>query len=249
MLLNLSPGQKQAQPCDPRVVTFSRRESFEAEQFRRLRHRVEELAARRSVRVIAVTSPGAGEGKTITAVNLAGALAQARHTRVLLIDADLRRPRVGSACGVEDGRPGLVAALRQAPRDLDDVVWRLPEVSLEVLPCERTRVDPYEVLRSKAFADLLREARRRYSFVVVDTAPVIPVPDTSLLTDLIDGYLLVVSANATPRKLLGEALNTLEARTVLGLVFNRDPQPLFGYYGSYGRPYFGAASEVSVAEV
>lgn len=237
-MFNLRPTRTPTR--DGRIVTFSRRESFEAEQFRRLRHRLEDLAARRQTKVIAVTSATSGEGKTLTSINLAGALAQSRGSRVLLMDADLRRPRLAAGCGIDPDTPGVVELLRTGG-DLASAVIRLPDASLDVLPCEaRSGTDPYDSLRSPAFKNLISQARRDYSFVIVDTPPVVPVPDSSVLGPLVDGYLLVVAANRTPKKLLAEALNTLEPSLVLGLVFNRDPEPLFGYYGSHGADYFSS---------
>lgn len=224
---------------DRRIVTFSRSDSFEADQFRRLRLRIEDRATTTPFQVIAVTSAASGEGKTLTAINLAGALAKGRDTRVLLIDADLRRPGVARACGLaEDGR-GLISRL-QGARDLKASVVRVDDAALDVLPCERVRVDPYEALRSPAFADLLAEARRTYQFIVVDTAPIVPVPDAGLISALVDGYLVVIAAGSTPRRLVAEALSTLAPQSVIGLVFNRDPEPMFGYFNTYGRPYFSA---------
>ncbi len=107
-----------------------------------------------------------------------------------------------------------------------------------MLPCEATQADTYELLTSLAFGALTAEARYAYDYVVIDTPPVIPVPDTGLLGRTVDGYLVVVAANVTPRKLVGEALNVLDPASVLGLVFNRDDRPLFGYYHSSYRQYF-----------
>src|SRR5262245_2129143 len=95
---------------DERIVAFAKTQSFEAEQFRRLRHKLEELQGSRGVRVIAITSAVAGDGKTLTSINLAGVLATARGSRVLLIDADLRRPAVASTLGMTT-RGGLTRAI------------------------------------------------------------------------------------------------------------------------------------------
>ncbi len=225
-------------PSDERLVTFVKPHSFEAEQFRRLRQRVEELATRRGVRVIALTSAVASDGKTLLAVNLAGALAGARGARILLIDADLRRPAVAKTLALDPHGKDLVSALDGPLTQMDRAVHHVDGGTLDVLPCLRSRSDAYEVLTSPAFAALLAEARRRYDFVVLDTPPVIPLPDTALLRPTVDGYLVVVSAHATPRKLLAETLNQLDPPTVLGLIFNRDDQPLFGYYRSSYSRYF-----------
>jgi len=234
MLINSSL----AVPADDRLVTFVSPQSFEAEQFRRLRQRVEELSTRAGTRVFALTSAVASDGKTLVAVNLAGALAGARGARILLIDADLRCPTVATTLGLDIAGRELLAALDAPATELPRMVHHLDGGTLDVLPCERSRADAYEVLTSSAFAALLAEARRRYDFVILDTPPVIPVPDTALLKTTVDGYIIVVSANSTPRKLLGETLNQLDPSSVIGLVFNRDDRPLFGYYRSSYSRYF-----------
>jgi capsular exopolysaccharide synthesis family protein len=226
---------ERANPSDSRLVTLVNPRSFEADQFRRLRHRVEELADARNLRVIAVTSAVASDGKTLVSINLAGALA--RGTRVLLVDADLRRPSIATTLGLPPGRVDLIAAVRAATPQLGPYVRRIPGSSLDVLTTDTVIDDPYEMLTSHAFAAVLARARESYDLVIVDTAPVLPVPDTGLLRRVVDGYVVVVSANATPRKLLGEALNSLDPSSVMGLVFNRDDFPLFGYYGGY-KAYF-----------
>ena len=228
---------------DDRVVTLAKPLSFEAEQFRRLRAQIEELAASRGFRVIAVTSAVASDGKTLTSVNLAGALAAAPGARILLVDADLRKPGVASTLRLPAGTRGLLAALEAGDTKLADYVQHIDGARLDVLTCEASRADTYDLLSSGRMGTLLAEARRSYDFVVVDTPPVIPVPDTGLLRKVVDGYLVVVSANNTPRKLLGEALNLLEPSSVVGLVFNRDDRPLFGYYHSSYSSYFKAYAE------
>jgi capsular exopolysaccharide synthesis family protein len=225
-------------PSDERLVAFLRPHSFEAEQFRRLRQRLEEFAAQRGTRVIALTSAVASDGKTLVAINLAGALSGGRSSRILLIDADLRCPAVASTLAIDPGGRDLLHALDSPLTELDRAVHHLDGGSLDVLPCGRSRADAYEILTSPAFAALIAEARRRYDFVVVDTPPVVPLPDTALLRPTIDGYLVVVSAHTTPRKLVAETLSQLDPPAVLGLVFNRDDQPLFGYYRSSYSRYF-----------
>jgi capsular exopolysaccharide synthesis family protein len=220
---------------DPRLVTIADPRSFEADQFRRLRQRIEERAEGRSIRSIAVTSAVAGDGKTIVAVNLAASLA--RGARVLLVDADLRRPKVGATLGLSPDKGDLVAAVRSAATTVAPFVRRAQGSALDVLATDAPLDDPYEFLTSRAFTALMAHAREAYEMVIVDTAPILPVPDTGLLKRVIDGYVMVISANSTPRKLVGEALNTLDPSSVLGLVFNRDADPMFGYYGGY-KSYF-----------
>jgi capsular exopolysaccharide synthesis family protein len=225
---------------DVRLVSLVKRRSFEADQFRRLRYRIEDQGASHGRRVVAITSAGSRDGKTLTAINLAAALAEGRGARILLIDADLRQPSVGSRLGISAGRGGLYHAVGSG-RDLtSDDLYRVEGSTLDVLPCERSGSETYELLTSRPFASLLESARRSYDYVVVDTPPVVPVPDGALLRPLIDGYLVVVAANQTPRKLVAETLDLLEPTSVMGIVFNRDARPLFGYYRSYYKRYFQA---------
>jgi len=232
-----SRGSKQL--LDRRLVSFVDATSFEAEQYRRLRQQIERLCATRGLRTLAVTSAVASDGKTLTAINLAGALAQGHGARILLIDADLRRPTVAKELGLETPETsGLMAVVQPGGGRLNEHVVRMDECNLWVLPCGGSRADTYELLTSPRLIEVLAEARRHFDYVVIDTPPIVPVPDGALLSRAVDGYLVVVSANSTPRKLLGEALSLLEPSSVIGLVYNRDNHPLFGYYRSRYRHYF-----------
>ena len=232
---------------DPYLVSLKAPSSFAAERYQGLRMTVERLRALRDVRVIAVTSPGAGDGKTLTSINLAGALAHGDKARVLLIDADLRRPTVATRLGLAEAGPrglvdatarGLVDAITHDNIRIQDVTQTIDGFNLAVVPAGVTAVPIHELLRSTRLEALLDEARHLYDFVVLDTPPLLPVFDTALLARLVDGVLVVVAANRTPRKMLGEALNLLDPAKVLGIVFNGDAKPLFGYYDSAYQRYF-----------
>ncbi|OFW38474.1 MAG: hypothetical protein A3F70_01555 [Acidobacteria bacterium RIFCSPLOWO2_12_FULL_67_14] len=221
---------------DRHLVSLTEPASFAAEQYQGLRLTIERVARARDVKIIAITSPAAGDGKTVTAVNLAGALARGSDGRVLLIDADLRRPSVATLLGIETTGPGLADVL-SGNRDAAEVFRRIEPFNLSVLPAGATRAGGTEMLRSPRLEQLLQEARREYAYVVIDTPPLLPIFDASVLAKLADGVLMIVAANQTPRKLLAEALNLLDPAKVLGIVFNQDDRPLFGYYNSYSRYY------------
>lgn len=211
--------------------------TFEAEQYRVLRHVLEQQQAASGLAVVAVTSAAVGDGKTTTAINLAGALTQAAGARVLLIDADLRRPTLAHHLGLSGPahaqRPGLVDALVDSRFRLDDIVELRPEFNLAVVPTGLPAQAPYELLQSPRFVELLEEARRTYHYVILDTPPLVAVPDGRLISKAMDGFILVVRAHRTPRKLLEEALSLSDPQKLLGLVFNRDERPLSGYYRGY----------------
>jgi capsular exopolysaccharide synthesis family protein len=233
---------------DSRLVTLTSPGSFAAEQYQGLRLTVERLGRTRNAKVIAITSPGAGEGKTVTAINLAGALARGTDARVLLIDADLRRPAVAKNLSIHDaGDRGLAELVEDAALTVESVARPIAPFNLSVIPAGTPTRSIHQLLRSARVDQIVQEARHHYDFVVIDTPPLLPVFDSALLSRLVDGLLVVVAANQTPRKLLGEALNLLDASKVLGIVFNRDERPLFGYYDAYYREYFpdtsGVASE------
>jgi capsular exopolysaccharide synthesis family protein len=222
---------------DPHLVSLVTPATFEAEQYRALRHMIEELHAASGLAVVAVSSPSVGDGKTITAINLAGALAQSPDARVLLIDADLRRPSVAEHLdlGVSPS-PGLVAALVDRTLTLAKTVRRCAPFNLDILPAGETPTAPYELLRSSRLAELMKEARSHYNYVVLDAPPIVAVPDCRVLANFVDGFIIVVAAHRTPKRLVEHALNVVEPEKMIGLIFNRDDRPLSGYYThAYGR--------------
>jgi len=207
--------------------------SFEAEQYRMLRHVVETLRKGAILHVVAVTSPGAGDGKTTTAINLAGALAQSADARVLLVDLDIRRPAVARQLRLSGARRSLVDALRDPGLTLEDTVEHLARFNLSVLPASGPAVAPYELLKSPRLEALLDEARRRYEYVVLDTPPFVPVPDGRIIAKYVDGFLIVVKAHRTPRGALAQTLDLVDPAKVTGLVFNGDNTRRSGYYDAY----------------
>jgi len=224
---------------DRHLVALTSPGSFAAEQYQGLRLTLERLRRSRTLQVIAVTSPAAGEGKTLTAINLAGALARgSEEARVLLIDADLRRPAVARQLAIDATSQGLTEVVENPGATLDSVTHRLKPFNLSVVPAGARNGAVHQILRSPRLDVVLAEARQRYDYVVLDTPPLLPVFDSALLANAVDGVLMVVAANQTPRKLLGEALNMLDPAKVLGIVFNRDSKPMFGYYDAYYKDYF-----------
>jgi len=214
--------------------------SMEADQYRALRHTVERLHRTSQLKVLALTSPGPGEGKTVTTLNLAGALAQSRRARVLVIDADLHRPAVGEYLGLlPPHSPGLVDAIQSDACGIADVVRRLDSLNLSVVLSGVCQTGAYEALSAPRLGALVAEARERFDYVLIDTPPVVPLPDCRVLAQWVDGFLMLVAAHRTPRKALAEALTLIDPGKVIGLVFNgedRQPDPYSSYYGQYGAP-------------
>jgi capsular exopolysaccharide synthesis family protein len=216
---------------EPHLVSLLHPTSFLAEPYRELRHIIEQRRRTAHLSVIAVSSAGEGEGKTTTSINLAGALAQAPGSRVLLIDADLRKSSVTRHLGLGDvTNRGLVDAILDSHLGLDDVIRPRPPFNLDILPAGTLPSAPYEVLKSRRLEDILEEVRRRYDYVIIDTAPLVPVPDSRLIGKLVDGFLLVVAAHKTRTKSLAEALNLMEPAKLVGIVFNGDDEASSSHY-------------------
>lgn len=203
------------------------------EQYRHLAAALHHAQAERGIRSIMVTSALASEGKTLTAANLVLTLSESYQRRVLLIDADLRRPRIQEMFGLRAGE-GLTDSLVGAGGG------RLPvhQVSptLWVLTAGGALPDPMSTLVSPAMKQLLDEARDAFDWVVVDTPPVAILPDANLLASMIDTALLVTNAQATPYPMVQRAVEAIGAARVLGVVLNRAEKANlsagYGYYGS-----------------
>ncbi len=102
--------------------------------------------------------------------------------------------------------------------------------------------NPYELLQSPRLGELLEEARRSYDYVVIDTPPLVSIPDCRAIARCVDGFLVIVAAHRTPRKLVEEALTVVDPAKVIGIVFNCDDRPLAGYY-SYSSSLNGNGSQ------
>lgn len=232
----LQPVTEVFQGVDEHLVSLVTPAAFEAEQYRALRHIVEQLHKTADLNVVAVSSPSVGDGKTLTAINLAGALAQGAEARVLLIDADLRRPSLDHRLGMMDtSGPGLVDAILDPGITLDQVVHPRRPFNLSVIRAGQTPPSPYEVLKAPRLGELLQEARRQYDYVIVDTPPLTPIQDCRVIGRWVDGFLVVVAAHRTPRRLVKEALTRLDQAKIIGFVFNQDSGSLSRRYTRYGQ--------------
>ncbi len=221
------------------VVTYRYPRSPAAEAYRMLRTSLSFLAPQEGLRTILVTSAGMGEGKTVTAANLAVALAQAGR-QVLLIDADLRLPGLGNLFGVPQA-VGLSNVLVRAAGASEAVA--LTEVpGVDLLPSGPVPPNPAELLARSDFEALLAAFKREYDRIVIDTPPVLTVSDATTIAGMVDGVLLVAEAGITRREALADAKKALEqvGGRVVGVVLNKMARTAAGgHYDYYG--YYGAA--------
>lgn len=204
---------------DRHLVTLTAPASMAAEQYRTLFYRLERLREVRPMKVIAVTSAMPGEGKTLTAVNLALASARANpDRRILLLDADLRRSQVAEMLGIKT-KPGL-AELLAGECELRDAVRRFKTNRLAVIPGGGTPEEATQLLASNRMKELLKFLRDGFDEVYMDLPPTLPFADASILAGQTDGVLMVVRANVTSSKRVMQALEQLAGASVIGCVLN-----------------------------
>jgi protein-tyrosine kinase len=216
-----------------KVVVDAETNPASVEQYRRLAAVLHHAQNERGIRVIMVTSALPGEGKTLTAANLALTLSESYQRRVLLVDADLRRPSVHQLFAL----PSL-SGLSDGLRSVEDRKLTLVEVSsrLTVLPAGRPDPDPMSVLTSSRMQYVLDEAREKFDWVIVDTPPVGLMPDAHLLAAMVDGAVLIVGAGMSPHRTVAKAAEVIGRDRILGVVLNRVQNTDMshdGYYYSY----------------
>lgn len=203
---------------NPLLVAGLSPKSAAAEQYRQLRTRLSLTEGGSQIRTVLITSPQKGEGKSITSANLALTMAQEVQRRVILIEADLRKPSLQHLFGLPDG-PGLSEYLSGAA-DLQSVMKVLPDHHLTVIPAGSSPVNPAELLGSTAMRRLLDSLRTTFDRVILDTPPVLPLADVAILAPMVDGTLMVVRAGYTPKPAIENALRAFDSSRLLGVVLN-----------------------------
>ncbi|HEX6163435.1 MAG TPA: CpsD/CapB family tyrosine-protein kinase [Vicinamibacterales bacterium] len=201
------------------------------EQYRKLAATLYYAQAERGVKILMITSAVPGEGKSLTTANLALTLSESYQRRVLLIDADLRRPslhmifQIPNMSGLGEAlKPGATGALN--PVKLT--------ANLSMVPVGERSADPMAGLTSQRMRELIHDESERYDWVIIDTPPVGLLSDAKLLAQMVDGALFVVGAGETQYALVQHALDALGREKVLGIVLNRaDDRHSGGRYGYY----------------
>jgi capsular exopolysaccharide synthesis family protein len=229
LLERMAASVAQKVVVDRRVLPASR------EQYRRLAASLHHAQAAKGTKVVMIASAVPGEGKTLTASNLAMTFSESYHRNVLLIDGDLRRPGLHTLFGL-DNSYGLGDGLTSAKER------RLPvhHVSsrLSVLTAGLPSSDPMAGLTSERMRRLLDEAREAFDWVFIDTPPVAFLSDANLLARMVDAAVVVVKAGSTPFELVQRAIEAIGRDRTVGVVLNRaDPNEESSGYGSYASYY------------
>lgn len=223
--------EEDAGALNKRRIALLQPQSFVAEQFRSLRARIDSLGASQPLRTIAITSAGPGDGKTMAAVNLALVMSMGVSSRILLVDCDLRRPRVHESLGLRV-EAGLAEVLRGAA-ELEDALITVEGTTLQVLPVRSLPPNPSELLASGRMRELVEKLVVRFDRVIFDLPPMLGLPDAKVVSDLCDGILFVVRAHVTPQEDVQSALEVVDRGRLLGVVLNdADSTPdRYGYSG------------------
>jgi capsular exopolysaccharide synthesis family protein len=203
---------------NPLLVAGLAPKSLAAEQYRALRTRIALSEGSHAVRTVLVTSPQKGEGKSVTAANLALTMAQELQRRVAIVEADLRKPSLQQLFGLPPG-PGVADVVAGAA-ELGDAMRFLPEYNLTVIPGGMPPTNPAELLGSTAMRRMLEQLRTKFDRVILDTPPVLPLADVAILAPIVDGALMVVRAGVTPKPAIENALRAFESSRLIGIVLN-----------------------------
>ena len=210
----------------PIIESLDQGNSLVGEELRLFASNLVDTCRRLKITCVALTSALPEEGKSTLSLGLAGALARKSGRRILLVDADLRRPSLTRMLGVPptDGlSEWLNGTLEHVP------VWEVEPGRFFFVPAGRTGLARPELVGSRRMEELLTTARRLFDLVILDGVPVLPVADMVLMQDLVDGFQLVVRSRTTPREAIREALARLRPDRVIGFVFNDHRE----YRGSY----------------
>jgi capsular exopolysaccharide synthesis family protein len=213
---------------------------FASEQFRLLAMRLQQLQQSRALKSVLLTSSVAEEGKSLLTLNLAMSLAQGGQQKILVIDADLRKPGACRTLKVDD-RPGL-REWYQTNRPVTDFICRIAGVNVWALPAGLTSVDPLELLKSPRMPGLLTSMNRAFDWVLIDSAPLLPIADAEIISRISDGTIIVVRRDKSPKTALKQALERVAPSKMIGFLLNGFPA-----IGEYADARYSEGSAPKVA--
>jgi len=224
-----------------RLVTMTEPEGTGAEMFRVLATRLAHMQKKRRLQKLLITSSVVDEGKSVVSANLALTFARRPHERVLLIEADLRRPTV-SALFSSTPLQG-VSEWSQEKISLDNCLYQVRDTPLWLLAAGKPMDEPLPLLESHRFAKMLETISSSFDWVLLDATPMLPMADSTSLSRLCDGVLVVVREGFTRKRVLNKALDTIESSKLLGVVFNQASMLNIDYNHYYGNYYSSGKSK------
>jgi capsular exopolysaccharide synthesis family protein len=212
---------------------------IEADRFRYLRLKLNEVRELAPLRTLLISSPLPEDGKSTIVLNLATALAEGGQRSVLVVEADLHRPalldRLGVKASALQSGMGLAGCL-QGEEDPISAIRKVDPLGWYILPAGSSSGLGTELIQSKSFTRVIEPLARHFDWVLIDSPPILPLTDAIAISKSADATLLVVRAHQTPQSAVKEALNLIGKKHVLGVLFNAADSNL-SHYGNYGKYY------------
>jgi len=205
-------------PPEGHLVCLPDEESPAGEAFHLLGVRLRHMRRQQPLKKLLITSTIPQEGKSVCAANLACALALKTQQRVLLLEGDLRRPSQAKVFGIQS-QPGICEWLR-GERDLASSIYQLEGPGIWLLPAGFATGNSLELLQSGKLAQMMDQVVKWFDWVVADSPPILPLADTSVWVNLVDGILLVTRQGTTQRRHLKKGLEALGTQKLIGAVLN-----------------------------
>jgi len=230
---------------EQRLVAMSDPDSHGAEMFRVLATRLAHMQQKRHLHKLLVTSSVVDEGKSVVAANLALTLARRPGEKVLLIEADLRRPTVSALFSTAQLRG--ISEWADDKLRLEDSLYQIRELPVWLLASGHPIDEPLPLLESGRFAKMLEAVAQSFDWVLLDATPLLPMADSTSISRLCDGVLVVVRDGYTRKKVLNKALDTIDKNKLLGVVFNQ-ASTLNVEYDRYYGAYYGSGKSKKEAK-
>lgn len=226
---------------EQRLVTLSEPDGTGAEMFRVLATRLAHMQNKRRLQKLLITSSVVDEGKSVVAVNLGLTLARRPDTRVLLIEADLRRPTAGALLSSSQLRG--ISEWSDGKLPLEDSLYQVRDMPLWFLAAGQPMKEPLPLLESDRFAKMLDAVSANFDWVLLDATPMLPMADSTSLARLCDGVLVVVREGVTRKRILNKAIASIEKSKLVGMVFNQASTLNVDYEQYYGGNHTGEKSK------
>lgn len=217
---------------ESRLAALTDTRGLAADKFSGLAARLRQIQSQRQLRTVLVTSSGEQDGKSLVAANLAVTLARDGKQKVALIEGDLRQPSFGKMFGF-NGLKGLSDYV-QGGGPVSSFIYRVQPMPLWIVPAGTATGNPTELLQSDRIPEIVTRDGGWFDWVIIDSPPLLPWSDASQWNSMSDGTLLVVRQGKTSKKLLQNALETIEPAKLLGVVVNECVEPGYGQYAATG---------------
>jgi capsular exopolysaccharide synthesis family protein len=220
---------------ESRLLSLTHMGSLGAEKLRLLALRLKNMRDTRKLKTVLITSTMPEEGKSLISANLAVTLARSRHLRTLLLECDLRRPTLAQ---VLTGRnlPGLSEVL-QSGRGVHELMYETQPSGFFFLPAGSPPPNPLELMQSTRFQQIMQSLSASFDWILIDSPPVLPLADTSLLMRFSDGVLMVAREGVTQKKPMQKAIEVIDPALLLGVVLNGSTNTDHeNYYQRYANP-------------